>query len=384
MQDYTVFYQRKQSGDYIVSVPALGWNESAPTRAAAHQEIQEKIGTWFKAGQPADQNVEEDSEVLRLSGPDHMTVDVLKMSNTDQVDASEIGEFQYCQEAWRLKGGREQKRAKRKQEQKAEQKERRRRRGELYQFCQALWQLKARRKQKGAKRGGQRREDDARRQGSLDHEAWRKVWEGLSGVITWAGRVAAGAVGLGALGLTLVLLGLPIPRGPLGYANLIVEAAGALLMCALVVLVETWCCWYRAGFGRGWTISADKITLRSPALGLVGKPDRIVQRRGFIIPEEKKPQLKVYDNYEAQLGVYLVLVEEHYEVRPPYGFVVLGNGWRHKIKNTEDLRNKVKAIAQAIRTARTKPEQPLEGAVNPRQCQSCRVRAGCTVKPPGA
>ena len=119
MQDYTVFYQREQSGDYLVSVPALGWNDCAPTRAAA----QEKIEARFKAAQQADKNVEEDSEVLRLSGPDHMTVDVLKMSNTDQVTASVIGEFQYRQEAWRRGSWGEQKRAKRKQEQKAEQKE---------------------------------------------------------------------------------------------------------------------------------------------------------------------------------------------------------------------------------------------------------------------
>ena len=355
MQDYTVFYQREQSGDYLVSVPALGWNDCAPTRAAA----QEKIEARFKAAQQAGKNVEEDSEVLRLSGPDHMTVDVLKMSNTDQVNASEIGNFQYRQEAGRRGSWGEQKRAKRKQEQKAEQKEGGGRRwAKFCQFCQALWRLRARRKekqeQKRAKQGGQPELDVRLQEGILDHEAWRTVWKGLSGVITWAAWAAVGAVGLGALGLGLVQLGLSIPRGPLGYANLIVEAAGGLLMCALVVLVETWCWWYRAGFGLGWTISADKITLRAPALGLVGKPDRIVQRRGFIIPEERKPGLEVYDNYRAQLGVYLVLVEEHYEVRPPYGFVVLGDGRRHKIKNTEDLRNKVKALAQEIRTARTK------------------------------
>ena len=157
-----------------------------------------------------------------------------------------------------------------------------------------------------------------------------------------------------------------------------------LLVSALVVFVETWCWWYRAGFGLGWTLSADDITLRSPDLGLVGKPDRIVLRGGVLIPEEKKPKAVVYDNYRVQLGAYLVLVEEFFKKRPPYGFVVLGTGGRHKIKNTEDLRNEVKATAQAIRTARTNLRKPLAGADNPKKCGGCGESKYCTVKPSGA
>jgi len=33
---------------------------------------------------------------------------------------------------------------------------------------------------------------------------------------------------------------------------------------------------------------------------------------GRYIPEEKKPGRKVYDAYRAQIGVYLLLVEEQY------------------------------------------------------------------------
>ena len=354
MWDYTVLYQRKQSGDYLARVPALGWSVTAPTRGEAHQKVREAMPERFTAVQQAGRKVEEDSEVLtlRVSAQSQLTVTEPKMSNPDQVDASEIGDFQFCQEAWRR---------------------------------QAWWkQESAKREQRVARGGGQRRDDDPRQRGTRTHAAWQKKRRWLSGIMAWAGRGVVGGVGLGLLGLALDQLDVPVNRGLLLDANLVVEVAGALLVSALVVFVETWCWWCRAGFGLGWTLSADDIMLRSPALGLVGKPDRIVLRGGVLIPEEKKPKAVVYDNYRVQLGAYLVLVEEFFKKRPPYGFVVLGTGRRHKIKNTEDLRNTVKATAQAIRTARTNLRKPLAGADNPKKCGGCGESKYCTVKPSGA
>ena len=191
-------------------------------------------------------------------------------------------------------------------------------------------------------------------------------------------------MGLGLVGGGLDLIDVPVNRGLVLDTNLVVEVASVLLVSGLVVFVETWCWWYRAGFGLGWTLSADDITLRSPASGLVGKPDRIVLRQSFLIPEEKKSGRGVYDDYTAQLGAYLVLVEECFGKQPPYGFLVLGTGRRHKIKNTEDLRNKVKAIAGAIRAARTNLQKPLAGADHPKKCEHCGESPYCMVKPNGA
>ncbi len=351
--DYTVLYQPKPSGGYLVSVPALGWSVVAPTREAAHREMQENIPARFTDVQQGGKTVEEDSEVLSLSGtaPDQLTVTVPKRrsfgSNPGNVTATEMNSFQFCPESWRRK---------------------------------------AQQKQWAAVRpptagGGQRREDDPFREGEEAHEAWQEKRWWLSGIMTWAGRGAVGAVGLGALGLALDQFDVPVPRGLLLDVNLVVEGAGALLVCALVVLVETWCWWYRAGFGLGWTLSADDITLRSSALGLSGKPDRMVLRRGWIIPEEKKGKPTLYEDYILQLGVYLVLIEERFARRPPYGFVVLGNGQRKMIDNTEALRDKVRATAEEIRAARTRPWQTLEGPANTNQCGGCIVSKGCTVKP---
>jgi len=353
MRDYTVLYQRKQFGDYLASVPALGWSVTAPTRGEAHQKVREAMPERFTTMQQAGRKVEEDSEVLRLSedAQGQLTVSVPKRhgaeSNPGNVTATEMNSFQFCPESWRRKAQRKQ------------------------------WAAA----QQPPGGGGTRQGDDPFKEGEEAHEAWQdKRWWG-SGIITWASRGVVGAVGLGALGMALDQFDVPVPRGLWLDVNLVVEGAGALLAGAVVVLVETWCWWYRAGFGLGWTVSADDITLRSPTLGLSGKPDRMVLRRGRIIPEEKKSKPTLYDNYILQLGVYLVLIEELFARRPPYGFVVLGNGQREIIDNTEALRDKVHATAEAIRVARTKPWQTLEGPANTNQCRGCVVSNGCTVKP---
>ena len=367
MWDYTVLYQRKQSGDYLATVPGLGLSVTAGSREEAHQKVRELMPKWFRAVQHVDRRVEEDSEVLRLSGDaqGQLTVTELEMSNPEQVNASEIADFLFCQESWRQNAWKKQERTERKPEQRTEQKKWWD--NKPCQFWRAVGRLRAERK-RAAERKQERGQEDARQMGSKDHAAWRTAGKGASWVLTWSGWGAVGAVGLGAAGIALGQLGLPVPRGPLGYANLVVEGAAALLVSAIVVFMETWCWRYRAGFGLGWTLSADDITLRSPALGLVGKPDRIVLRRGFLIPEEKKAAENEYGNHKAQLGAYLMLIEEFSGKRPPYGFLVLGTGERHKIENTDDLRNKVISTAEAIRAARAELEKP-RGAVDTAQAE---------------
>ena len=42
--------------------------------------------------------------------------------------------------------------------------------------------------------------------------------------------------------------------------------------------------------------------------------------------------------HRAQMAVYFILVEEELRLRPSHGFIVLGDGTRHRIDNTEELR----------------------------------------------
>ena len=97
----------------------------------------------------------------------------------------------------------------------------------------------------------------------------------------------------------------------------------------------------------------DDRVLFSERLGLVGRPDRIERDGEFLIPEEWKPWAKrVYPPHRLQLAVYFLLVEEGFGVRPPHGWVVIRDGERVKVQNTEQLRAEALAIAEEIREHR--------------------------------
>ena len=133
----------------------------------------------------------------------------------------------------------------------------------------------------------------------------------------------------------------------------------------------------RAGFGYGKTISHDNVRLSSERYMLRGQPDRIVQRGRRFIPEEKKSGRQMNESYQAQLGVYLVLVEEEYGVRPPYGFIILRDGERVKVKNTRRLRSRVIGIAERIRAHRQQLDKPLPPPATPAKCRNCSQRQNC-------
>ena len=152
-----------------------------------------------------------------------------------------------------------------------------------------------------------------------------------------------------------------------------------VFLLGLALFLGTWRRRARAGFGRVETISRDDVLLVSHCYRLSGRPDRIVKRRGRYIPEEKKPGRKVYDAYRAQIGVYLLLIEEQYGIRPPYGVLVLGDGRRVKIPNTAALRAGVLAIAERIRQHWQRLDAPLPPS-NPRQCLGCGQRHHCAVR----
>ena len=108
----------------------------------------------------------------------------------------------------------------------------------------------------------------------------------------------------------------------------------------------------RRGLTEGRTLDLDGRTLRSAQLGLIGRPDRILLEDGVPVPEEWKSSLRVYDSHRAQVGVYLLLIEEETGVRPPHGYVVTGDGGRERVKNTEELRAWVLGVAEQFREAR--------------------------------
>jgi CRISPR-associated exonuclease Cas4 len=162
----------------------------------------------------------------------------------------------------------------------------------------------------------------------------------------------------------------PVVHLSIGLLLLILASALAVFFYALFTRRS-------AGFGRGPTRSSDSLILVSTHYHLSGRPDRIVQVGAAYIPEEKKSGTRLYQSYRLQLGVYLLLVEEHYGVRPPYGVVVLGDGQRVQIDNTPALRQQVVRIAEQIRQHRALLTQPLRPTATPAKCRVCSQRVHC-------
>ncbi|MHB1785276.1 MAG: CRISPR-associated protein Cas4 [Acidimicrobiales bacterium] len=131
------------------------------------------------------------------------------------------------------------------------------------------------------------------------------------------------------------------------------------------------------GLGAGETVTLDDVTLFSRRLKLVGRPDRIVRRGKHLIPEEWKSAKHVSHGHRLQLGTYFVLIEEEYGKRPPFGVVVLGDGTRVEVENTDALRSEVLAIADKIREHRARLAQEIPVRQPALKCRMCGQRRNC-------
>lgn len=158
-------------------------------------------------------------------------------------------------------------------------------------------------------------------------------------------------------------------------AVLFLAVALALLGLALVVFSTRG----RAarGLGAGETAALDSVTLYAERLKLVGRPDRTVKQGSDYIPEEWKSARRVSHGHRLQLGAYFLLIEEEYGVRPPFGVVVLGDGSRVEVPNTDALRAEVLAIAAEIREHRAQLSEPIPVRQPANKCRACGQRANC-------
>lgn len=160
--------------------------------------------------------------------------------------------------------------------------------------------------------------------------------------------------------------------------NQIVPAALTLAVIGMVLLFVALRVRSKWGLASGETEALDNVTLVSARHGLVGRPDRIVRQGRTYIPEEWKSANRVSRGHELQLGAYFILVEERYGVRPPYGWVVLGDGQRVKVANAQALRAEVLAIAAMIREQRGQLDSPIPVSQPPAKCRRCGQRVNCT------
>src|SRR4051794_36492792 len=131
------------------------------------------------------------------------------------------------------------------------------------------------------------------------------------------------------------------------------------------------------GLGSGKTVTLDDVTLSSERLRLTGRPDRIVKQGDVFIPEEWKSSKRVNHGHKLQLATYFLLIEEKYGVRPPFGVVVLGDGSRVEVDNTETLCSEVLSIAQKIREHRGTVAEEIPVRQPAWKCRVCGQRGNC-------
>jgi CRISPR-associated exonuclease Cas4 len=158
----------------------------------------------------------------------------------------------------------------------------------------------------------------------------------------------------------------------------ILSGAGMALLLGLILVLAGRAIRRGRGLSGGQTISLDKLTLNSSRLGLTGRPDRLIKTEGTIIVEEWKSSRQLRPWHVAQMGVYFLLIEEELRIRPLYGYLVCGNGKRHRIDNSEELRNWVLELAGQIRSARTRVIEPIPVDPKPGQCRPCGQRGNCS------
>jgi hypothetical protein len=168
---------------------------------------------------------------------------------------------------------------------------------------------------------------------------------------------------------------------PLEEAEWVAAAAALALLLGLLLVLTGSSLRRRFGMGGGHTVSLDGVTLTSYRLGLTNRLDRLIREDGALIPEEWKSARVVRPSHRTQPGVYFLLVEEELRVRPPHGFVVLGDGTRNRIENTEELRAWVLGLVARIRAARAELTRPVPVSPWPGQCRRCGVRDHCSQRP---
>ncbi len=85
----------------------------------------------------------------------------------------------------------------------------------------------------------------------------------------------------------------------------------------------------------------------------------------------------MWPSHRAQMGCYFLLIEEELRIRPTHGFIVLGDGTRERIDNSEELREWVLNLAEQIRAARASVSVPIPVNPVPAQCRACSQRGNC-------
>ena len=125
-------------------------------------------------------------------------------------------------------------------------------------------------------------------------------------------------------------------------------------------------------------LSPAEQSIYNQKLGLVGKPDYLVESGDQIIPVEIKSTRNVsapYDAHIFQLAAYCLLVQHHYGKRPAYGILRYPNR-TYSIEYTEKLEEAVLAIIEEMHQQDRRKELHRSHD-NPMRCRGCGYQKTC-------
>lgn len=127
---------------------------------------------------------------------------------------------------------------------------------------------------------------------------------------------------------------------------------------------------------RDW--QRPPASLKAPRYGLVGRPDYLLRRGRAIIPVEAKPSRVAATPYEGdvlQLAAYCLLVEEAYDVTPPYGLLRYRDH-TFEIAYDDDLRERLLDLLEEMREVAWE-DDVLRSHEQVSRCAACAMRAHC-------
>ncbi|MEM3927890.1 MAG: CRISPR-associated protein Cas4 [Archaeoglobaceae archaeon] len=134
---------------------------------------------------------------------------------------------------------------------------------------------------------------------------------------------------------------------------------------------------------RGKIVYSDVIRSEKPlyskTLAIAGKPDFILRRGDKLIPVEykssKKPR-KLYRSHVLQLAAYCWLIEENYNVKCPFGYIVYGKK-KFKVKYDDGLRKELMNTVGQMRDFLKLSLEEASRRKNEKRCKSCLLKESC-------
>jgi CRISPR/Cas system-associated exonuclease Cas4 (RecB family) len=123
-------------------------------------------------------------------------------------------------------------------------------------------------------------------------------------------------------------------------------------------------------------------TLRSPRLGISGKPDCLIRTADGVVPVElkksKRPPARgeVYPNHMIQNLAYCALVEDQLRQRVPYGLVIYAGQQVRRVEYTEASKQWLMKTILDVRAARG-VDNIVRNHNQRGRCPGCGVRGVC-------